>query len=283
MSVQVRDSDGNWQTPCGLSPIDSTPTQNSANAVQSGGTYTALQGKVNTSDIANNLTTTDSGKVLDARQGKALNDSLSGKVNTSDVANNLTTTTAGKVLDARQGYALSTALTTVESVIAPVEDGVNYSTTYEKNTRFIRGGKLYKVTATTVNSSTAINTGTGGNATEVPTVTNGMLIPSTLSITKGTNVSGTANVLVNEVIVQLDLEISPVSGSTIAANGETLISGLPAPANSTLYTSLTTISGQVIPCIIGSAGNLKTYYANEAWTSGRVDASIVYIATRKSV
>ena len=35
---------------------------------------TNLNGKINTSDIANNLTTTTSGKVLDARQGKALAD-----------------------------------------------------------------------------------------------------------------------------------------------------------------------------------------------------------------
>ena len=35
---------------------------------------TTLNGKINTSDIANNLTTTASGKVLDARQGKALAD-----------------------------------------------------------------------------------------------------------------------------------------------------------------------------------------------------------------
>ena len=35
---------------------------------------TNLNAKVNTSDIANNLTTTASGKVLDARQGKALKD-----------------------------------------------------------------------------------------------------------------------------------------------------------------------------------------------------------------
>lgn len=38
---------------------------------------TALGNKVNTSDIANNLTTTTAGKVLDATQGKALNDSIS--------------------------------------------------------------------------------------------------------------------------------------------------------------------------------------------------------------
>lgn len=35
---------------------------------------TNLNSKINTSDIANNLTTTSSGKVLDARQGKALAD-----------------------------------------------------------------------------------------------------------------------------------------------------------------------------------------------------------------
>ena len=63
-----------------------------------------------TGDIANNLTTTASGKVLDARQGKALNDAIGTKVNTSDIANNLTTTASGKVLDARQGKALNDAI-----------------------------------------------------------------------------------------------------------------------------------------------------------------------------
>lgn len=38
---------------------------------------------------------------------KLVKDSLDVKVNTSDIANNLTTTTAGKVLDARQGKALA--------------------------------------------------------------------------------------------------------------------------------------------------------------------------------
>lgn len=38
---------------------------------------TALDGKINTSDIANNLSTATAGKVLDATQGKALNDSIS--------------------------------------------------------------------------------------------------------------------------------------------------------------------------------------------------------------
>lgn len=39
----------------------------------------ALTNKVNTSDIANNLTTTASGKVLDARQGKVLNDNVTNQ------------------------------------------------------------------------------------------------------------------------------------------------------------------------------------------------------------
>ena len=37
----------------------------------------SIAGKLGTSDIANNLTTTTAGKVLDATQGKALNDSIS--------------------------------------------------------------------------------------------------------------------------------------------------------------------------------------------------------------
>ena len=84
--------------------------------------YSASEvGAVATTDVANNLTTTAAGKVLDARQGKALKDLIdaitvptktsdltndSGFLSSSDVANDLTTTAAGKVLDARQGKAL---------------------------------------------------------------------------------------------------------------------------------------------------------------------------------
>lgn len=62
------------------------------------------------SAIKNNLTTTDSGFVLDARQGKSLSDSVSSKIETSAIKNNLTTTDSGYVLDARQGKALSDGL-----------------------------------------------------------------------------------------------------------------------------------------------------------------------------
>lgn len=66
-----------------------------------------LSGKV-TGSIANNLTTTASGYVLDARQGKTLNDN---KLATTNVANNLTTTAAGYALDARQGKTLNDIVT----------------------------------------------------------------------------------------------------------------------------------------------------------------------------
>lgn len=55
---------------------------------------TALASKVNTSDIANNLTTTTSGKVLDARQGKTLNDSIASLTNTVSSKADSSTVTA---------------------------------------------------------------------------------------------------------------------------------------------------------------------------------------------
>lgn len=54
--------------------FDLTPIQGSNNPVTSGGVFTALGLKINTNDIVNNLAETTPGKVLDATQGKALND-----------------------------------------------------------------------------------------------------------------------------------------------------------------------------------------------------------------
>ena len=59
-------------------------------------------------NIANNLTTTTEGSVLDATQGKILKDQIDSKINTSDIVDGLTQETSGKVLDARQGYLLNT-------------------------------------------------------------------------------------------------------------------------------------------------------------------------------
>lgn len=54
--------------------------------------------------VANNLTTTADGYVLDARQGKVLDDK---KLDKTAVANNLTTIGEGRALDARQGKWLN--------------------------------------------------------------------------------------------------------------------------------------------------------------------------------
>ena len=58
--------------------------------------------------VSNVLTQTSSGYVLDARQGKALDDK---KVNKESIVNNLLTTESGYVLDARQGKILDEKIT----------------------------------------------------------------------------------------------------------------------------------------------------------------------------
>ena len=53
--------------------------------------------------VANNLTTEEEGGVLDARQGKKLDEK---KIDKDNIANNLTTEEEGNVLDARQGKVI---------------------------------------------------------------------------------------------------------------------------------------------------------------------------------
>lgn len=69
--------------------------------------------------VANNLTTDIDGYVLDARQGKALQDELDalGDAADADVANNVTTAESGYVLDARQGKALNEAIAAVSDAL----------------------------------------------------------------------------------------------------------------------------------------------------------------------
>ena len=58
-------------------------------------------------NVANNLTTTAAGSVLDARQGKALNDA---KLNKTDVKDSLSITDTGYALDAVRGKQLKDAV-----------------------------------------------------------------------------------------------------------------------------------------------------------------------------
>ena len=66
-------------------------------------------GDVNYNNQTSGLTATKVQGAIDevSSQMQTLETTLSGKLGTSDIANNLTTTAAGKVLDARQGKALN--------------------------------------------------------------------------------------------------------------------------------------------------------------------------------
>lgn len=65
--------------------IDTALSNTSTNAVQNKAIYTELGKKVNTSDIKDNLTSTDTDKPLSAAQGKALKDAIDGI--TTDIGN----------------------------------------------------------------------------------------------------------------------------------------------------------------------------------------------------
>ena len=78
----------------GTITIDTSLSTTSTNAVQNKAIATAVNGKANTTHTHEISEVTN------------LQTNLNSKVNTSDIVNNLTTTASGKVLDARQGKAL---------------------------------------------------------------------------------------------------------------------------------------------------------------------------------
>lgn len=78
----------------GAITIDTSLSTTSTNAVQNKAIATAVNGKANTTHTHEISEVTN------------LQTNLNNKVNTSDIANNLTTTASGKVLDAKQGKAL---------------------------------------------------------------------------------------------------------------------------------------------------------------------------------
>lgn len=106
------------------------------------------------------------------KQIEDINTTLAGKVNTSDIANNLTTTAAGKVLDARQGKALNDVLVPKanQAVIATRQTNLTASRAYKVGDQFIYNNTLYRATAA-ISSGGTINIGSGGNATTADNVT----------------------------------------------------------------------------------------------------------------
>lgn len=128
----------------------------------------AINTKVNKSDVVNNVTTTAEGKVLDARQGKVLQNGINTKVNKSDIANNVTTTAEGKVLDARQGKALQDGKAD-NSVIAPVESGTTASRAYAAGAHFIRDSAFCTV-KTAISQGEAFTLNTNYTAEDIGSV-----------------------------------------------------------------------------------------------------------------
>lgn len=88
--------------------------------------YALDQKKLDKLNVVNNRTTLDEGFALDARQGKWLDEN---KLGFSDVANDLTTNDKNKVLSAAQGFALKTQADALETGKLAVADVVNNLTT----------------------------------------------------------------------------------------------------------------------------------------------------------
>lgn len=87
--------------------------------------------KLDKENIANNLTTTQEGYALDARQGKALDGKIAEKLAKTDVVNELTETAAGKVLDARQGKALNEKIDDTNEAVSELNSNL-----YEDLTKY---------------------------------------------------------------------------------------------------------------------------------------------------
>ena len=108
-------------------------------------------------NTANNLTTETEGSVLDARQGKVLNDL---KLSIAKVINNLLTTEEGFALDARQGKVLDDKITELNGKLKlthtfSVSDEIDTGETWVDGKRIYR--KVIKTTdAISPNESLAL-------------------------------------------------------------------------------------------------------------------------------
>ena len=116
-------------------------------------------------DVSNTLTTTEAGKVLDARQGKVLDEKVTEKVDKTDVVNGLTETAAGKVLDARQGKVLDEKIDNLRKEVSDLNSKLKlthtFSTSAEIDTgeTWVDGKRIYRrtyITTDTVSPSNAL-------------------------------------------------------------------------------------------------------------------------------
>ena len=92
-------------------------------------------------NVANDLTTEEEGSVLDARQGKELDEK---KIDKDNIKNDLTTTEEGCVLDARQGKALDDKINKYLS-----ENFRLSATEIATHEKWIDGKRIYSMTIVT--------------------------------------------------------------------------------------------------------------------------------------
>lgn len=145
--------------------------------------------------VQNNLNTLSSGYVLDARQGKTLQDELDalGDAASKNVANNLTTTNSGYVLDARQGNVLNGRLSSAEDDIDDIESALGYLSLVNKNAP---SNSTTNITVPNSCRCLAISIGAAASVMGVYLIsatTGGSLTISTLHSASGLTLSSSAN------------------------------------------------------------------------------------------
>lgn len=120
--------------------------------------------KLDKENIANNLTTTQEGYALDARQGKALDGKIAEKLAKTDVVNGLTETAAGKALDARQGKALNEKIDNTNEAVSELNSKLKLTHTFsvsdeiDTGETWIDGKKIYRKVIKTTDAISANET-----------------------------------------------------------------------------------------------------------------------------
>ena len=109
--MMYKDADGNWQVLPSVGPAGKSAYELAVSQGYTGTLHEWLAEMLRATDIANNLTTADAGKVLSALQGKLLNDALEGKQEAITSDNAATVRTAlglknGALLRVEGGYVM---------------------------------------------------------------------------------------------------------------------------------------------------------------------------------
>lgn len=154
----------------------------------------SLSTKVNTSDIVDNLTSTEIDKPLSANQGKVLKDLVDTKLNVSDVIDNLTSDDIDKPLSASQGKILKAAIDSKSSADDIIDNLTSEDT--DKSLSANQGKVLKDLVDTKVNTSDIVDNLTTADATKPLSANQGKVISDALA-TK-VNVSDIVNNLTSE-------------------------------------------------------------------------------------